>query len=594
VNSAVLRSAVRISFHSAITILLALCLFAPCGCRKRSAQKPLQALDSAASWFEEITDAAGIHFTHEVGATGNYFMPQSVGSGVALFDYDNDGRLDIYFVQNAGPDSAARNALYHQENDGTFADVSKGSGLDVKGYGMGVACGDVNNDGWVDVVVTEFNATRLFLNEHGQRFFEMAGALDNPLWAISASFLDFDRDGWLDLVVANYVSYDPHRPCFDEMGKPEFCGPKTFSGTVTKLFRNTGATGVSGAGSSPLRAAMFEDVSTSSGIGSVIGPGLGVVCADFDGDTWVDIFVANDGEANRLWMNRHDGTFRDEAITRGVAFNMNGQPQGNMGIALADLDGDNAFDLFVTHLIEETHALWQQSPRGLFQDRTAVSGLATPRWHGTGFGTAGEDFDNDGAVDIAIVNGGVRRNKLRPLDPAAIQGLGPFWAPYAERNQLFANEGAGAFRDVSSANSAFCGTASIARGLAAGDLDRDGGVDLVVSQIANRARVFHNVAPQRRNWLAVRLLEPGFGNRDAYGAEISVRAAAKRWTRWCNPGASYASSNDPRAHFGLGSAQHVDALDVRWPDGTKEEFGGVPVNQSIVIRKGERSVVRER
>jgi hypothetical protein len=388
--------------------------------------------------------------------------------------------------------------------------------------------------------------------------------------------VDYDRDGWLDLVVVNYVDYDPSNPCFDERGQREFCHPNTFPGTVTKLYRNLGR--APGAGSSAVR---FEDVTARAGLGRTPGPGLGVVCADFNGDRWPDILVANDAKPNRLWINQKDGTFKDEAVVRGVAFNGLGQPEGNMGIALSDVDGDGLFDVYVTHLTEETNTLWRQGPRGWFRDRTAAAGLASPRWRGTGFGTVLADFDQDGAPDLAVVNGRVGRTKL------ARPGAGPgFWGPYAERNQLFANDGTGRFRDISPLNEPFCGTAAVSRGLACGDLDGDGALDLVVTTLAGRARVYRNVAPGRGHWLLVRALDPAL-RRDAYGAEVTVEAGVRRWRRWVNPGYSYLCSNDPRAHFGLGQAGQVDAIRVVWPDGAEEVFPGGAADRSIVLRKGE-------
>ncbi|MEO6567250.1 MAG: CRTAC1 family protein [Opitutaceae bacterium] len=532
-----------------------------------------------AGWFTDVTETVGVDFRHDCGPVADYFMPANIGSGLAMLDYDNDGRLDLYFIQNAGEGSPSRNRLFHQTVDGHFADASAGSGLDIAGRGMGVAIGDVDNDGACDVVVTQFGSVRLLRNEGGGKFREIVDSgLRDPLWAVSACFLDYDRDGWLDLVIGNYLAYDPHRVCFDESGQRDFCGPQTFpGGTVAKLFHNRAGSG----------APRFEDVTVPSGLGSVRGSALGVAVADFDGDGWPDIFLANDGEPNRLWINEHAGTFHDEALQRGVAVNGMGRPQGNMGVALSDVNGDNTFDLFVTHLIEETHALWGQSPRGLFQDRTGTSGIARPRWHATGFGTVLEDFDNDGAPDAAVVNGAVRRNRLRKPDAATVAANGEFWAPYAERNQLFANNGRGEFRDVSEENAVFCGTARVARGLVAGDLDNDGAVDVVVSNIGNRARVYRNTAPNRGNWLSVRAIDPALGGRDAYGAVVTVVAASRSWTRWCNPGSSFASSNDPRAHFGLGTLTNVDAIEVHWPDGTGEMFSGGGVNRFLVLRKGE-------
>src|SRR5438093_1985964 len=316
------------------------------GCGKApDASVPTSRAQISEPWFEEITERSGLHFIHNTGPTGRYLVPEQMGSGAALFDYDNDGRLDIYLIQNSGTDA---NRLYHHESDGTFKDVSAGSGLDVAGFGMGVAIGDINNDGKVDVLVTEYGAIRLFLNQGAGKFVDVtrAAGLDNPRWATSAAFFDFDRDGWLDLVVANYLDYDPTQKCSDARGTPEFCGPHGFSGLVTRLFHNRGG--------------RFQDVSVTSGLARAAGPALGVLCADFDGDHWPDIFLADDGRPNRLFINKRDGTFAEEAAARGLAFNSLGQTAGNMGIAFGDVDGNGLFDLFVTHLAEEQHALWAQ------------------------------------------------------------------------------------------------------------------------------------------------------------------------------------------------------------------------------------------
>jgi hypothetical protein len=530
-------------------------------------------------WFADITDESGLHFVHDAGPAGTYFMPQAIGSGAALFDFDNDGRLDVYLVQNGGPHSKSTNRLFRQSPDGRFEDVSAGSGLDVAGYGMGVAVGDVNNDGLPDVLLTQYGGIKLFLNNGNGTFTEITkeAGLDSLLWGTSASFVDYDRDGWLDLVVVNYVNYDPSMLCSDAAGRRDFCAPKTFEGTVTKLYRNLGRTKGAAA-----RGVRFEDVTLKAGLGGTPGPGLGVVCADFTGDGWPDIFVANDGQPNRLWVNQRDGTFKDEAVLRGVAYNGMGQAQANMGVALGDVDGDGLFDVFVTHLSEETNALWRQGPRGMFQDRTVGAGLANQQARGTGFGTVLADFDHDGALDLALVNGRVYHG--RPTDPAR---LGPFWSQYAERNRLFVNDGAGRFRDVSAQNDPFCGTAAVARGLACGDLNGDGAMDLLVTTVAGPARLYRNVAPKRGHWLLVRAIDPGLGGRDAYGAEVTVRANGKRWRRWINPGSSYLCSNDPRAHFGLGGAESVDAFQVLWPDGTEEVFDGRAADQLVTLRKGE-------
>jgi hypothetical protein len=551
------------------------------GCDKPSTSGPQKAANVTPPpppWFADVTDEVGLDFVHDAGPVSHGFMPQIIGSGAALFDFNNDGRLDIYLLQNGGP-KGARNRLYQQMPDGRFKDISAGSGLDIAGYNMGVAVGDVNNDGLPDVLVTQYGGIRLFLNNGDGTFRDVTeqSGLRNDGWGCSATFLDYDRDGWLDLVVVNYVAYDPKKPCGKKDEPPEYCGPNEFPGQVVRLFRNCGP--VAGAAGKAVR---FEDVTKSSGLGALPGPGLGVVAADFDGDGWPDILVANDGEANRLWINRHDGTFRDEAAIRGLAVNRQGATEANMGIALGDVSGAGLLDVFITHLTMETHTLWVQWPRGRFDDRTGRVGLSRTAWRGTGFGTVFGDFDQDGALDIAVVNGRVAR-----LPKPTSEALGPHWSWYAERNQLFANYADGHFHDISPANAALCGTPNVARGLACGDVNGDGALDLLVTTVAGRARLYRNVAPNRGHWLLIRTVDPRLGGRDAYGAEIRARARGRTWLRLVNPGSSYLCSNDVWAHIGLGSVERVEQIEVRWPDGTTEIFPGCAADQRLVLARGK-------
>ena len=548
------------------------------GCGKRSSDKNLTELDPVgASWFQDTTDAVGIDFVHDPGPVGEYEMPQEIGSGAALFDCNNDGRLDILFVQNAGPSSQARNRLFTQSDGGRFEDTSAGSGLDIAGHGMGVAVGDVNNDGWNDVFLTEDGMVRLFVNRMG-RFHDVSiqAGIENTHWATSACFVDYDRDGWLDIFVTNYVEFSPDHKCYDKAGAIEFCGPSGFPPAISKLFRNLGST------ANDRDAIRFQDVTVSSGIAKVPGPGLGVVCADFDGDRWPDIFCADDAEKNRLWINQQNGEFREEALERGIAYNAMGKPQADMGIALGDVNSDGMFDVFVTHLNTETHALWVQGPRGVFQDKTSVSGTARTKWRGTAFGTVFGDFNSDGSNDLALVNGSIKRQRGLPER----EHLGPFWSPYAQRNQLLENNGDGTFTDRSNANLDFCGRYEVARGLACGDIDNDGALDLLVTNVGSRARLYRNVAPERGNWLMVRAVLPMCGGRDAYGAEITIESGYWRATRWLNPGYSFLCSNDPRCHFGLGNRERTERILVDWPDGTREEFPGCTANQVLTLQKG--------
>ncbi|HVS37676.1 MAG TPA: CRTAC1 family protein [Gemmataceae bacterium] len=550
------------------------------GCRPPARTAPQPIDDPPAlgpGWFDDVTDRVGLDFVHDPGPLdGSYFMPQSIGSGAALFDFDGDGRLDIYLLQNGGPKSSSTNRLYKQMPDGKFKDVSKGSGLDIGGYSMGVAIGDVNNDGKPDVLVTQYGGLKLFLNNGDGTFTDVTeeSGLKDPLWGVSASFFDCDRDGMLDLVVVNYVDNDPAWVCKSQSDQGrDYCSPNVFPGTVVKLFHN-----VTKPGGKP----RFEDVTEASGLAKIPGPGLGVVCADFNGDGWPDIFIANDLQPNRLWINQRDGTFKEEAVKRGVGYDGMGKAQSGMGVAVGDVNGDGLDDIFVTHLGAETNTLWMQEPRGLFKDRTAASGLAAPKWHGTGWGTVLADFDLDGVLDLALVNGRVSRGEALPGSAA----LGKYWSLYAERNQLFAGDGKGRFRDLSPDQPELCGVPNEARGLAVGDVNNDGAPDLLVTTIGGKARLLINRAPKRGHWLTVRAVDPAL-KRDAIGAQVVVTAGGRDWMRRIDPGGSYLCSGDMRALFGLGKANAVDGIVVKWPDGSREQFAGGPADRAIELHKGE-------
>jgi hypothetical protein len=545
---------------------LAALLFAGCS---RGPETPPSA--PSPGWFEDVTDASGLQFTHDPGLTGTYFMPQSMGSGAAALDFDDDGLLDVLLLNFGGANASTTNRLFRQTAPGKFSDVSKGCGLDVPGQWHGVAVGDVNNDGRVDVVLTSFGGIHLFLNRGDGKFTDATAdsGLVNPLWGMSAAFLDFDRDGWLDLFVANYLDYDSKVDCKSPEGVKDFCGPNSFSGVASKLFRNRGN-------------GTFEDVSLKSGIGTLRGPGLGVATADFDGDGWPDIFVANDGQPNRLWMNQRNGTFANEAVSRGIAYNAMGRAYAGMGIATGDANGDGLTDLYVSHLGSEQNNLWRQGPRGQFRDFTGPSKLASTKWRGTGFGTLMADFNRDGHLDIAVANGKVHRGGA-----ARDTALG-FWETYAEKNQLFVNDGTGAFDDASEEQGGLCGYWNVARGLVAADFDRDGSVDLLVAPIGDKARLLRNTAAHAGNWLQVRAFDPKL-KRDAYGAEVRIRAGGREQVRIVNPAESYLSSGSPLAHFGLGAAGSIEWIRITWPDGssTQEVFPGGAANRILTLKRGE-------
>ena len=480
---------------------------------------------SGPEWFADITAQTGITFQHAAGPTAQYFMPAVMGSGLALADFNNDGRLDLLVLTNAGPRARETHRLYLQKSDGTFEDRTAGSGLDFPGHGMGVAIGDWNNDGALDLYLSQYGGGRLFRNLGRGTFEDVTekAGVAQPRWGTSCAFVDYDRDGWLDLVVVNYVDYDPSHPCIDGSGRGDFCHPNQFSGTAARLFHNRGD-------------GRFDDVTVSAGLAAKPSNGLGIACADFTGDGWPDFFIANDARPNHLWVNRKDGTFEDEAVLRGLAYDGTGNVRANMGVALGDFHGRGRDDVFVTHLAEELHTLWRQDEPGRFRDATARAGFARPLWRGTGFGVAAVDFDRDGHRDLAIANGRVMRARtvagsLRPDLPA-------FWHDYAERNQLFAGLGDGRFRDASADSSAFAGMAAVARGLAWGDIDNDGAVDIVVSEVEGRVRVYRNIAPNPGHWFAVRAVDPKL-RRDAIGAVVTIRCSDKTFRSVINPAQSY-------------------------------------------------------
>lgn len=532
-------------------------------------------------WFEEVTDRVGLDFVHDPGGElGNYLLHQVMGSGCAIADLDGDGRPDLILLTNGGPNSKSTNKLFRQKPDGTFEDVSKGSGLDFPGHNMGIAIGDVNNDGKPDIVITQVDGLKLFLNQGGMKFQDVTeeSGVRNPMWGTSATFLDYDRDGWLDLCIVNYVAYDWSLRCFKPTGVGEYCSPSVFQGTVSKLFRNRGSE-ISIDSKKP--RVSFEDVTVKSRLSEKPGPGLGVVAADFDGDGWPDIFIANDGQPNHLWINKRDGTFVEEALARGVARSATGHAYAGMGVAVGDVDNAGLVDLYVTHLAGEKNTLWKQGPQGQFRDLSSQRGLTRSGWQRTGFGAVMADFDNDGWLDLAIANGGVGRD-TNPIKP---NGLSNHWEAYGERNQLYANRAAGTFKEVSHNNPALCGFLTVARGLACGDIDGDGAPDLLVNSVGEKARLFRNVAPHRGHWVIVRAIDRKL-NRDAIGAEVVVLAGGVRRLRIIGSGDSYLSAGPAVAHFGLGSADKVDEYEVRWPDGTREKFPGGNADRLVVLQKG--------
>ena len=529
------------------------------------------------AWFTDVTADVGLDFIHNSGATGGLLLPEIMGAGVAFLDYDGDGDLDVYLV-NGGLVTADHappiNRLYRQEADGTFVDVTAESGLGDAGNGMGVAVGDIDNDGRVDVYVTNYGLDTLYRNRGDGTFTDIteAAGIHVPGWSASAAFVDYDRDGFLDLYVTQYVDFDPSRRCFTPTGKPEFCGPKVFPPVPDVLLHNDGD-------------GTFTDVSLAAGIADRAAAGLGIVCQDFNDDGWIDLYVVNDAYPNFLWINETDGRFCEAAVSLGAAYNLHGEAEAGMGVVAADLDNDTLADLFVTHLSFETNTHYRNLGPGVgFVDVTGETGLAADSMPYTGFGVAAFDLDLDGDDDLVVVNG--RVNRLQPLPGAWVE---PPWDVLAEPNLVYLNDGTGSFSPAGPGASAVCDPIEVTRGLAVGDVDSDGDIDLLIGNVQGPARLYRNDTPRLGHWLSVRVVDPRL-NRDALGARITLWCGERRLVKTARRSCSYLSSVDPRVHFGLGPAARVDRIDVRWPDGLHETFPGSEVDRMVELARGTGEV----
>ena len=525
--------------------------------------------------FVERAAEAGLDFVHRNGAIGDYNYPELLVGGGALLDYDDDGFLDVYLVQSgpvpgsgpgnagvspaSGSDAPLRNRLYRNLGDGTFEDTTDAAGVGDTGYGAGATAADYDRDGLVDLYVLNVGANRLYRNLGDGAFEDVTdrAGVGDASWSSSSVFFDYDGDRDLDLFVANYVvwSADRERPCLGPNGLRNYCNPSEYPPAPDTLYRNDGD-------------GRFTDVSAGAGIRSVAGPGLGVVAADFDGNGLVDLYVANDQAMNHLWLNLGDGTFREDALPRGAALNELGQPEAGMGIAVADPDGDGDLDLFLTHLSGETNTFYRNDGAGFFQDATdelRLGGVSQPY---TGFGASWFDYDGDGVLDLFIANG-----KVTPGDTAAFD--------YREPNQLLRGMPSGRYEDTSGHAGAALELLEVSRGAAFGDLDNDGDLDIVVVNNEGPARLLRNEVGSSRSWLVVDLCGGGVFDRSAIGARVTVETGGRSWSRDARPGYSFAVANDPRVHFGLGDAERVDRLKVRWPSGEVTEEADIQVNRIL-------------
>ncbi len=534
--------------------------------------------DQEAQWFTDVTASSGIVFTHEAGVAGEMYLPEIVGAGVALLDVDNDGDLDIYLLNGnrllpeAGVSQTHLNRLFVQQPDGRFLDVTEDSGLGDGGYGTGVAAGDLNNDGRVDLYVANYGEDRVYLNAGDGVFEDATAAMGIRVsgWSSSVAICDYDRDGWLDIYVVRYVDYTPD-PCLGGVGQRVYCGPQVRTPFSDVLLHNDGD-------------GTFSDVSAEAGMTSVAAAGLGVVCEDLDADGWPDIYVANDASANQLWVNQRDGSFRDTALLMGAAVNLHGEPEAGMGVLAADLDNDLDSDLFMTHLYEESNTLYRNLGEAAgFEDYSSRSGLGLPSIPLTGFGTVAFDADHDGDLDIVVVNGRVKRQNPIVVTSSNLEDL------YGEPNLLFMNQGDMQFVPAGDGVAEFTSPVEITRGLAVGDIDNDGDLDLVLTNVAGMARVYRNDMEAKGHWLKLRLFDPAL-NRDALGARVIVTAGDRRFTRTLGSAASYQSSMPLEVHVGLGNVEHVDGIEVYWPDGEREVFPGVAANQRLTLHRGQGRV----
>jgi hypothetical protein len=532
--------------------------------------------------FVDVTDAAGIRFKHNTAAEKKYIV-ESMSGGVALFDYDNDGWLDIYLTNSLTVDTASnphssRSALFHNNRDGTFTDVTERSGLGFPGWAMGVATGDYDGDGWTDVYVTCLGGNHLYHNNGDGTFTDVtqkAGVSDGR-WSTGAAFGDYDNDGNLDLFVANYVDF--RLKDLPEFGKEKFCkyrgipvqcGPRGLPGAGDSLFHSNGD-------------GTFIEVSKKAGVSDPDGRyGMTALWTDLDGDGWMDLYVANDSGPNFLYKNNRDGTFKEIGLLRGCALREDGSEQGSMGLAIGDYNHDGLLDIFVSNFSDEPKTLYRRDKGMFFTDVSFASKIAQVSIPYVGWGTDFIDFDNDGWVDLMEVNGHV----YPQLESA---NLG---TQYAQRILLFHNEHNGTFSEVA----ASCGDAlmvrRVSRGAAFGDIDNDGDIDVVINNLDGAPTVLRNDGGNKNNWISIKTVGSR-KNRDALGARVRVTAGDLVQVKEVYSGGSYISQNDTRLHFGLGRKSRVDSIEVRWPSGGKTEvIRDVQANQFLVVEEG-KGIVR--
>ena len=516
--------------------------------------------------FREVSRDWGIDFRHHHGGSGERFMVETMSGGVVIFDFDGDGDEDLFFV-DGGPlpgytGEPARSRLFRNEGDGRFIDWTERSGIRLKSYGMGGTAGDIDGDGDLDLYVTTFGgANELFRNNGDGTFTDVTAkaGVGDTLWSSSAAFADVDNDGDLDLFVANYVDFSlaNHKFCGDvQRHLRGYCHPDVYNGLPAHLYRNRGD-------------GTFEDATAGAGLGAAVGPGLGVVFGDLDDDGWQDLYVANDTKPNGLYHNKGNGTFEDLSLLSGTAYGDKGRPEAGMGVDLGDYDGDGRLDIVVTNFELETYALYKNLGGIAFTDSRSAARLAEPTLMFLGFGVAFADLDQDGDLDLVFANGHINDNAAE-LTPGS---------QYRQRNQVFENLGGGKLQEDKET-----GMAGVRahRGLAVGDLDGDGDLDVAVVASNEPAEIYENVGGAGRgSWLQVAFAAPA-GNRMGIGARLELAAGGQRQVRDVKTASSYLSQNALAVHFGLGKAERADSLTIRRP-GRVEVFRNLPANRRLVV-----------
>jgi enediyne biosynthesis protein E4 len=520
--------------------------------------------------FTDVAAASNIKFKHDNAATPQRYLIETMGSGAAWIDYDNDGYLDLYLVNSAEtsaykPIRPIRSTLYHSNGDGTFTDVTEKAGVAARDlFGMGVAVGDYDNDGFEDLYVAGYSRSILCRNNGNGTFTDVtdkAGVANRSKWASSAAWFDYDHDGKLDLVIANYLDFTPagNLICF-EQGHKAYCHPNKYHGQSPTLFHNNGD-------------GTFTDVSRASKLGQKPGNGLGVVCFDYNGDGWTDVFLANDSMENFLYVNRGNGTFEEVAVEAGVALDEDGKAEAGMGVDAADYDRDGFPDLFVTHLDLEYNRLYRNRHDGTFADATFPSKLGAGNFRMSGFGTRFFDYDNDGWRDLFIANGHV-------LDNVHLLHAG---ATYAEAKTIYRNAG-GLFSDVTRQLGTDLAIPRVSRAAAFADYDNDGDMDVLVTNNGDSPQLLRNDGGNRNHWLEVRLIGSR-SNRDGIGSKVKIGADGVTQVEEAKGGMSYQAAHDPRLHFGLGVAARIRILEIDWPSGALTKLTNLAADRCITLKE---------